>query len=176
MVAMGSLAAGAHAITIADSQTEEACTELTLSGTEVTGGCLIEDMEGEFTILTAGTIFNHFNATFDMRIDSAGNFYAVDQFVWVNSGFSRQQCDDPISHDPIPWEGSAIGGMHMTMCLEAFSGQGGGTQLVNFKNSFEAYGNGHIFLGMNQKESPSSGIAWAEFDNGGSNNEILILP
>lgn len=84
----------------------ESCSEVSLEGNDVVGGCRVEDFEGSFSIyayLPAPYYLGTYEATFDLVVDSAGEGYAVDPVVAATGPWlSRVACDET-DYSPRPW-------------------------------------------------------------------------
>lgn len=84
--------------------TGQPCPPLVVSGNDVSGGCLVEDMTGWMTLVGAG----YCPVTFDIRIEADTDFYAVDPVANCNYPWtSRQACTDDANPTEVrPWLGT----------------------------------------------------------------------
>jgi hypothetical protein len=170
MGVMGVGAASAQAkFTVYDYYAGEPCPELVVEGNDVSGGCLIEDMDGSFSINSFGVPVLSYGASFDIRIDAVGKMYAVNQEMENWGGYPRRPCES--KGEVLPWGGAAVP-TTLELCIENPNNPGAyGKQVVPFYvgGNMGTYG---YFYDMTQTDSPQNGIANAFFDNEGDNLEI----
>jgi hypothetical protein len=137
-MAVGVSTASADGWTVYDPISGEPCNALTVNGNNIGGGCLVEDFAGDFRVTVPSPYQNHwFTSTFDMRVDSAGAFYAVDQTTWATyGGTTLTHCRDAVSGAPTPWPGQIdeVGGgefqADIEMCVAGNDGYGPRTTQV----------------------------------------------
>lgn len=120
-IALASMIAGAsaaQAAVVRDGTTGQVCPAVTLSGNTVTGGCLIQHVEGMLGLFDAqGNGFDSCSTSLNLRMDGSGLAYAVNQYVICN--WPITQCKDSITGQTIPW----LAQNHsMPICLQAESG------------------------------------------------------
>lgn len=146
------------------------CPAVQISGNTVTGGCLIQAMQGPWLLAQGSDIFTSCTAFFSFRIDgSATVVYAINQTASC-AGLPRRECRDDSTGQKIPWPNP-----QMSMCIE--HGDGGPDNWATISWSFTLGASGQL-IKMTQvaPTSPNwAGIGNAEFTNGGTaNNEVLI--
>ena len=78
------------------------CPAVSESDNEVSGGCVIEDFEGELQLHHLGSALGDYPVDFDLVLDANGQGYAVDPVVGESSGFQRKACDEA-DGTPKPW-------------------------------------------------------------------------
>ena len=81
---------------------DERCPAVTENDNEVSGGCLIEDFEGELQLHHLGSTIGDYPVDFDLVLDGDGQGYAVDPMVGQSNGFQRKACDEA-DGTPKPW-------------------------------------------------------------------------
>jgi hypothetical protein len=129
VAAMAAMATTANAAEIYDVQSQITCPAVSLSGNTVTGGCLVEGMDGEWNMMnpynSPPTTVTGCMLNFDIRIGGSGTtLYAINQ---NNScyGFNRVACTDNVTGEKIPWPGvvtwvPGVGvGQKVDICLES---------------------------------------------------------
>lgn len=97
MMAMATSAQAHHSashVEVSDASTGELCPAL---NGPFDGGCVIEDMWGEYTI--DGQTCEHY---YDFRVGPDGEFYAENHRAWVPSGCHIAPCDQGTANDPWP--------------------------------------------------------------------------
>lgn len=108
---------------------------LAVNGSSVTGGCLVEDFAGGFRVSTPFQNWDY-TSTFDMRVDSAGAFYAVSPSVSNLYGAPNGPCREYPSGAPLPWPGQihAVGNgeyqADIDVCLTGTNGYSGTTVTI----------------------------------------------
>lgn len=81
------------------------CPQVSVSGNQVSGGCLIEDFEGTFTLHNFdGSVMGHYESTFDLVVDADGDGFAINPSVDPADQFSpsREACDE-VDGTVRPW-------------------------------------------------------------------------
>jgi hypothetical protein len=82
MAVVSTAAASARTIEVRDHATGQLCPPVVLSGTTVTGGCLIEDVIGNFSMYAPpSTFIATYGSSFDLRIGGNGGGFAVNPYV-----------------------------------------------------------------------------------------------
>jgi hypothetical protein len=94
------------------------CGELSVSGNEVSGGCLSEGWSGSWRLYQFGTpVTSGCKNSFATRTAADGSFYAVNTYISGCSGIQRQACPG------VPWPGefhvAGIGAIEaeLNMCV-----------------------------------------------------------
>lgn len=87
-------ASAAQAFVVRDQATYAPCSNVTMTGSSVTGGCLVENMYGTLNIAYGQTTHYSCYASFDMHIQANGHHWIVNQYVNCNWSDSVQACED----------------------------------------------------------------------------------
>ena len=125
IAATAALAPSATA-SIYDSETGGLCPNVSLSGNTVSGGCLVDDVDGTWVMMNP-----HYNPpvvdagctlSFDFRVDGVGTtLYAVNQSNSCGT-IGRVACTDNTTGQKIPWPGTVgwVGVLveRIDMCFE----------------------------------------------------------
>lgn len=162
-------ATAAQASGVVDGTTGTPCPAVSLSGNTVTGGCLVEDVAGEWTLMAGPTPVATCPLTFDFRVAGGGGLYVVNQDGGICSGFQRRPCLDDVTGETIPWRGIpvSIPGVGLkekiNMCFELVSGGPGSWENVTYTVDWDAndYFDGFTQYGSSQ----TAAIANAAFSN-----------
>jgi hypothetical protein len=107
IAAMAAMATTAQA-GVVNGTTGAPCPAVSLSGNSVSGGCLVEDMDGTWELEADGVRYAICPLSFDFRSAYGGQMYAINQTGGSCSGFQRVPCTDNTTGEKIPWPGSAI--------------------------------------------------------------------
>jgi len=170
-MAFGASTASALEIVARDGITEQLCPAVQISGNTVTGGCLVEDMEGSYNIQTENWFYSTCgDSSMDLRIGPDARAVAVNQQVnCVPLG--RQACRDDSTGEVKPW---TTGTWRTTLnwCLEQVSNGSDQVYPVNFQYTFSSPSGGYLYS-ITQTSTPN-GIGGAHFTNTGSTFEVSI--
>lgn len=168
-LAMTAFAAPAGAA-VYDADTGVPCEELWVEGNSVAGGCLVQNMEGEWTLMHYGYEVTTCDLSFDFQVDEDGRLYAVDQDSSGCSGFQRVPCYQEGSGESLIWPGEpvwvpGVGLKHqIEMCFTHPSQPEGGWETVLFDVSWDE---DDYLTGLTQygSSSPWGFVGESFFDN-----------
>ena len=162
MVVMGVSAASAQAaVEVRDGDTEQLCPDVEIDVRTVTGGCLVEGLEGPWEVWAGNMLIDVCSSEFDMRVDGEGNFYAVNTFASCGA-LARKACVDEGSSERVPWLGRLWGTPAMGMCIELSSG---GSHIVAYMEFDLTLGPNGELLEMEQTNFSPAGAKNAVFTN-----------
>jgi len=117
---------------VADSN-RSSCEELYVEGNSVSGGCLVENMMGEWEFWSPFSYIGSCEVFFDFRVDAGGKLYAVNQDGFGCSSFPREPCTDASGKETYPWPGKVVWvpgvGVKesINMCFQSPTSPGGGS-------------------------------------------------
>jgi len=98
---------------VLDPATSQPCGEVVVEGAQVSGGCLIE-MAGQYEVMRQ----NQCSGTFDMRIDSTGEFYGYNGYAWTQTFVCAfKPCDESAWAGQLRVPSSEEVVADMTFCL-----------------------------------------------------------
>lgn len=183
VMALGSGTASAETGLIAvEESTGIPCSELTVEGNDVSGGCLNPGWSGQFGILQSPTVlFDTCAGSFDVRVGPEAEVQAVDQDVQCN--WPRKACEDEVAGETLPWAGEfrvtspGVFEAEIDMCLEHSTG--GAHYWVTIPYDLQLQG-GSVPASIDQVEPAfvypgGPGIAGAEFDTGQGGVALIEL-
>jgi hypothetical protein len=165
------------------------CPQVQVSGSTITGGCHIENLEGSWKLLANGgtSVVTECPLTFDLRVSTNGvvpTIYAVNQVGGTCSAFQRQPCTNPATGATIPWTlqvsnvGLPYGPYYITlnMCFELTGNPGNNGQIERVAFNVSQDNDGYL-TGLTSYGS-GHGLISAEFDNvdHGEGREMRIAP
>lgn len=129
IASMAAMTTTANAATVYSVATGEPCPAVSASGNTISGGCLVEDLDGYWHHVNPyysppfSVAWCHLN--FDIRVDSTGTvLYGVNQASNCGVNFPRVACMDDSTTEKLPWP-STVGWSgtdlvyQMDMCFES---------------------------------------------------------
>lgn len=170
VAAMAAMTATANAsFSIHSAFSGNPCPAVSLSGNTASGGCLVENMDGGWTMMhpATGQILTGCQLNFDFRINSTATLYAINQ---DNScaGLNRQACTDNTTGEQIPWPGFVTweGGQLVEKIDMCFENPSTGSDTWERVTWLADWGADSHFVGFDQLGSSQNGyIANADFDH-----------
>jgi hypothetical protein len=155
----------AQAVVARDGTTGQVCSAVVLSGNTVTGGCLIENIDGTFLVAEGSQVTTSCYGSYDIRVNGdASVYYAVNQ--WFDCGYNINPCTDDITGETIPWPGQ---GASMPFCGQAGLWGPDDWAPITWAAVFGPDGEPL----ERYQTSTAQGVGGAHFYNSGATNEVF---
>jgi hypothetical protein len=155
-----------------DGNTWGECPELVVKSNQVSGGCLIEDMHGEF-VVAPSTYAWRFAGSYDIRMGPDGHAYTVNHQIGSTTYTGFDDCSD--AGKTVPWAmtpGEFESPTSVQVCLESsWSGEIKETVPLD-----AAIGPNNDLLGVTQVGVGKPGGIWNfDFENEGDTDEVMFV-